>query len=96
MNKRQVKKRDKIIRQRFKFFNQHVISSGRQNGKTLFVRAIYKACMSKKYKYFKELKKHYNKIFVSVDWSYGKDYSVRTSFSIKGKVVKVLRRELVN
>lgn len=96
MNKRQIKKRDKIIRQRLEFFNNHIISSGRQNGKTSFVKAIYKACMSKKYKYFKELRKQYSKIFMAVDWSSGEDYSVRTSYKIKGRVIKVIKHEVIS
>lgn len=66
MNRRQIKKRDKIIRQRLEFFNNHIIASGRQNGKTSFVKAISKACMNKKYKYFKELKKQYDMYFVTI------------------------------
>lgn len=93
MNKRQIKKRDKLISQRFNFFNKHIIGVGRQNGKTLFIRAIYKACLSKKYKYFKELKKTYKKIFVAVDFSNGRDFSVKTTYKINGKVAKVLKHE---
>lgn len=96
MNKRQIKKRDKIIRQRLEFFNQHIISSGRRNGKTSFVRAIYKACMSKKYKYFKALKKTYKKIFIAVDFSNGRDFSVKTTYKISSGVAKVLKNEVIN
>ncbi|AUM96112.1 TPA: hypothetical protein LA742_004179 [Clostridium botulinum] len=77
MNKRQIKKRKKIMRECFNFFNQHTIMCGRKNGKTLFIRTIYKACISNSYKYFKILKKTYEKLFISVDWSNGKDYSVK-------------------
>lgn len=57
MNKRQIKKRKKIISERVNLFNQHSTGIARRNGKTSLARAIYKACISKKYKYFKELKK---------------------------------------
>lgn len=57
MNKRQIKKRNKIISERNIFFNQHFVSISRRNIKSYLSRVIYKACISKKYKYFKELKK---------------------------------------
>lgn len=66
MNKRQQKKRQKIIQQRFNFFNGFLIRTGRKNGKTLLFKAILKACYSKKHKPFKywvkkleELNKYY-------------------------------------
>lgn len=67
MNKRQIKKRKKIISERVNFFNQHSIRIARKNGKTYLVRAIYKACISKKYKHFKELKKIYKSVFIAID-----------------------------
>lgn len=67
MNKRQIKKRKKIISERVNFFNHRSIRIARRNGKTYLIRAIYKACISKKYKYFKELKKIYKSIFIADD-----------------------------
>lgn len=97
MNKRQIKKRKKILNERYNFFNQHIILDGRRSGKTYMIKAIQKACISKKYKYFKALKKAYNKIFITVDISSGKDYSVmNTCRVIKGNVVKVLKSEMIN
>ena len=67
VNKRQIKKRKKIISERIIFFNQHFVSISRRNGKTYLLRVIYKACISKKYKYFKELKKIYKGFFIAID-----------------------------
>lgn len=96
MNKRQIKKRKKIINDRYDFFNQHIIIEGRRSGKTYLSRAIQKACISKKYKYFKALKKAYNKIFIAVDISNGKDYSVTNTCRYSNGKVKVLKSEIMN
>lgn len=56
MNKRQIKKHKKILEERFNFFNHTMIFS-RQCGKSNMLLDIVKACTSKKYKYFKALKK---------------------------------------
>jgi hypothetical protein len=56
MNKRQKKKRRKNVSERIKFFNQYVFYLGRQNGKTIMNKAMKHACLSKRYKPFKELK----------------------------------------
>lgn len=90
MNKRQIKKRKKIISERIIFFNQHFVSISRRNGN------IYKACISKKYKYFKELKKIYKGVFIAIDWSNGKDYSVKTTYINKDGVIRVLKTEIIN
>lgn len=91
MNKRQIKKRKKILNERYDFFNQHIIIEGRRSGKTYLARVIQKACISKKYKYFKALKKVYNKIFIAVDISRGKDCSIRTTCRLNKGKVEVLR-----
>lgn len=96
MNKRQIKKRKKIISERIIFFNQHFVSISRRNGKTYLSRVIYKACISKKYKYFKELKKIYKGVFIAIDWSNGKDYSVKTTYIKKDGVIRVLKNEIIN
>lgn len=67
MNKRQIKKRKKMLNERYDFFNKHIIIGGRRSGKTYLSRVIQKACVSKQYKYFKALKKTYDKIFIAVD-----------------------------
>ena len=96
VNKRQIKKRKKIISERIIFFNQHFVSISRRNGKTYLSRDIYKACISKKYKYFKELKKIYKGVFIAIDWSNGKDYSVKTTYIKKDGVIRVLKNEIIN
>lgn len=96
MNTRQIKKRKKIISERVNFFNQHSAGIARRNGKTYLARAIHKACISKKYKYFKELKKIYKGVFIAVDWSNGKDHSVRITYTIKDGAIKVLKNEIIN
>ena len=97
MNKRQIKKRKKVLCERYNFFNQHIILDGRRSGKTYMIKAIQKAFISKKYKYFKALKKAYNKIFIAVNMSSGKDYSImNTCRVVKGKVIKVLKSEIIN
>ena len=96
MNKRQIKKRKKIISERANFFNQHFTGIARRNSKTYLARVICKACISKKYKYFKELKKIYKGVFVAINWSNGKDHSVRITYTIKDGVIKVLKNEIIN
>lgn len=60
MNKRQYKKRHKIIMERLKFIGKHInfYSLGRRNGKTMLCKKINRAVMSKSHKPFKELKKN--------------------------------------
>ena len=96
VNKRQIKKKKKIISERIIFFNQHFVSISRRNGKTYLSRDIYKACISKKYKYFKELKKIYKGVFIAIDWSNGKDYSVKTTYIKKDGAIRVLKNEIIN
>ena len=96
VNKRQIKKRKKIISERITFFSQHFVSISRRNGKTYLSRDIYKACISKKYKSFKELKKIYKGVFIAIDWSNGKDYSVKTTYIKKDGVIRVLKNEIIN
>jgi hypothetical protein len=66
LNKRQRKKREKIIKERIKFINNLWFSFGRRNGKTLFQKALYKICTTKKYRPFKLYKKWVNESFISV------------------------------
>ena len=96
MNKRQIKKREKVINERIIFFNQHFVSISRRNSKTYLNGVIYKACISKKYKCFKELKKIYKSVFIAIDWSNGKDYSVKTTYINKDGVIRVLKNEIIN
>lgn len=77
MNKRQIKKHRKIVAERFDFFNHTMIFCGRQCGKSSVGLTIIKACTSKKYKYFKALKKVYSKYIIAIDISTGRDYSVK-------------------
>lgn len=65
MNKRQKKKRDKIIINRIVFFRHFLIYDGRRNGKTHRLNEMIKAIYSKKYKPFKELKKQYENIITA-------------------------------
>ena len=95
MNKRQIKKRNKILTERYDFFNKHIIGVGRQNGKTYMIKAIQKACISKKYKYFKALKKAYNKIFIAVDISSRKDHSVINTCRLNKGKVEILKSETI-
>ena len=96
MNKRQIKKRNKTINARISFFNSHIIYSGRRNGKTFLYKKIVKACYSKKYKPFREFKKVYEKIFLSIDFSNGKDYSVCTKFKINKGITRVIKTEILD
>jgi hypothetical protein len=57
---------------------------------------MYKACYSKNYKYFKRLKRIYNKIFMSIDWSNGRDYSVKTTYTKDKGVIKILSSEAID
>lgn len=95
MNKRQYKKRNKIIQERIEFFNSHIIMGGRSNGKTHFAKVIHKACMSKSYKYFNQIKKIYNDLYMSVDWSNGKDYSVMNTYKVKNGIVNIFKSEIL-
>lgn len=96
MNKRQRKKREKTIIERLKFLNVHHISSGRRNGKTFLFNIMLKACYSKKYKPFKLLKRMYNKIFCSIDWSNDKDHSVMARYKIINGVINVISIEALD
>ena len=89
MNKRQRKKREKIIRERIKFINNLWFSFGRRNGKTLYYTALHKMCTSKKYRPFnlyKKMDRHVMKvkpntwlgrqIIGGIDLASGKDRTV--------------------
>lgn len=65
MNKRQIKKRKKIIKERMDFFAKHTIIHSRQCGKTSLISNIYKTCLCKKYKNFKMAKKLYKDIIIA-------------------------------
>ena len=56
MNKRQRKKRAKIIESRCKYFRNSLWLSGRGNGKTLFLKTINKLCTQKRHRPFKIFK----------------------------------------
>jgi len=87
LNKRQKKKRAKNIHERFKFLNKHLLYSSRRNGKYMMLDRILRACHSKRYKPFKDLKKVYSKLIIGVDLSNGRDYGVETVARIsKGRV----------
>jgi hypothetical protein len=65
VNKRQLKKRKKIVQKRLRFFEFILVRLGRSNGKNLLGIAINKAIFSKRYAPFKywvrligDLKKH--------------------------------------
>lgn len=95
MNKRQKKKRGRIIKERFEFFNKHLIYYSRRNGKTYTQNEIMKAILSKKHKPFKELKKKYENLIIAVDYSNGKDYSVETTAKKIGDKIKILKVEVI-
>lgn len=80
MNKRQRKKRLKIIAERVKFINSHMFISGRMNGKTLLWGRIQEACYSKKYKPYKQLKRFFKKLNIGIDLSNGFDYTAISMF----------------
>ena len=63
MNKRQKKKKDKIIKKRIEFFNGVYVYPARQNGKASIYKSIIKAVYSKRHRLFKILKNNikYNK-----------------------------------
>ncbi|QLY77813.1 hypothetical protein [Clostridium intestinale] len=92
MNKRQCKKRIKIVTERFKYVNKSIMISGRQNGKTKFIKAILKACLSKKYKYFKALQKP--NLFIAIDLSNNKDFSAISYYRRENGVIKIAKTEL--
>lgn len=95
MNKRQKKKRSKIIINRIVFFRHHLLYYGRRNGKTHRLNEITKAIYSKKYKPFNELKKRYENLIVAIDYSNGKDYSVKTTAKKIGGKMEILKVEVI-
>lgn len=62
MNKRQCKKNEKKIDERLKYLQFFGIRTGRQCGKTNLYLSLLKTSMSKSYKEFKALKKHFKRI----------------------------------
>jgi len=95
-NKRLKKKRKKIIDERYRFINSHIILSGRKNGKTYTFKQITKALFSNQYAPFKKIKKLYNKIFIGMDMGNEKDYSVKTTCRISSGKITVLKTEILN
>lgn len=95
MNKRQRKKREKIINERYKFFSKMFINICRRNGKTQLLAVINKAIYSKKYKPFNELRKMYENKIITIDWSNRKDYSVQTTTKINGDKIEILNVEII-
>lgn len=89
MNKRQKKKREKIVMERLEYLNMRTILRvcGRRSGKTFIYRKMLHAVLSKRYKPFKDLKKYLDKTLISVDYSNGRDYTVIThAHRVKDKV----------
>lgn len=95
MNKREKKKRSKIIAERLLYFNKQLIYGGRRNGKWYMQERILKAVFSKSYKYFKELKKEFGQTIIAIDWSNGKDYSVKTTVRRTADKVEILKVEVI-
>ena len=60
MNKRLKKKRRKILNERYKFIETHIITGGRKNGKTRMFFEITKALLDWEYAPFKRIMKMYN------------------------------------
>lgn len=90
MNRRQKKKREKIVRERLEYLNMRNILhvSGRKNGKTFIYRKMLHAVLSKRFKPFKDLKKYIDKAYISVDYSNGRDHTCIIHGSRdKGKVI---------
>lgn len=95
MNKRQKKKRNKIIGDRMAFLNKYIIYSGRMSGKAACYNTIIKACWSKKYEPFKKLKKIYKKIFIAIDFSNGKDFTAETHYKIRNGVIQIIGTKII-
>jgi hypothetical protein len=95
MNKRQRKKRNKIIRERANFFNNYTLMSGRRNGKKTFINKLNKAIASKRYRPFKLLKKYFNKILISIDWGSGVDHGAMTHAYISEGKITITKVELM-
>lgn len=96
MNKRQIKKQQKKIRGRLQFLSRHyIVESGRRNGKTLLYRRMIHAVMSKRYKPFNDLKRYFEKLYISIDYSNGIDYGVITHAHIKRGIVAIKRIEII-
>ncbi len=95
MNKRQKKKRQKIITERLELLNKHFIVCGRRNGKTLLYRRMIHAVRSKRYKPFNDLMRYFEKAYISIDYSNGLDYGVRTHAHIKRGIVTIIKIEIL-
>lgn len=61
MNKRQKKKSIRKVEYRVKTLNNLRLVTGRKNGKTTILKCIYKSCLDKGYKPFKEVYKYLKK-----------------------------------
>ena len=96
MNKRQRKKREKIINERLEFFSKIFINIGRRNGKTQLYEGINKAIYSKHHQPFKILNKKYKNMLIAVDWGNRKDYSVKTTAKRIGNSIKILKVEVID
>ena len=64
MNKRQRKKKQKKIDERLSYIwnKKYVVLFGRKSGKTSAIKFMMKACLSKKYKNFKIVKRQIDKL----------------------------------
>ena len=80
MNKRLKMKRKKILDERYKFIETHIMTGGRINGKTKMFFEITQALLSWEYAPFKRIRKMYTLIFLSIDFAHGKDYTVATYY----------------
>jgi hypothetical protein len=96
LNKRQKKKRNKIVYDRVKFFSNHIFWGSRQNGKKYLNKKINEACSSKKYMLFKKLKKIYDKVFFSIELSNSIDYGVKTTVKIEHGIIRMINTEILN
>ena len=81
MNKRQIKKKNKMFKDRFSFFKQHISCAGKTEKESKLYKRIAKACNSKRFKSFKSLKKMYGNLFIGIDFGYEKDYSIETTMA---------------
>ena len=96
MNTRQKKKWDKIIKQRIHLVNSHtIISSGMRSGKTQYMKSISKIIYTKQYKPFEELKNRYSKLFIAIDLSIGKDFSVMNTYRRENGKITVIKSEII-
>jgi hypothetical protein len=93
LNKRLKMKRKKMLDKRYKFIETHIIAGGRRNGKTKMFFEITRALLSWKYGPFKRIMRIYNKLFLSIDFASGKDYTVVTHYKRNAGKITILKSE---